>query len=85
MVSTGIHFCHQFIQLVLKILLEKALKEIFNSTKHLCFNITEKGQMIVPDLYNTILEYPRKYGKKQFFQWTFHENPIKYGLVLDFS
>ena len=24
---------------------------------HFCFNITEKGQMIVPDLYNRIFDY----------------------------
>ena len=29
---------------------------------HLCFNITEKGHMIVPDWYNMILVYTRKYG-----------------------
>ena len=51
---------------------------------HLCFNITEKGQMIVPALYNTILEYTRKYDKNYVFQWNWHENPIQYGLVVDF-
>ena len=35
---------------------------------HLCFNITEKGYMIVPDLYNMIFEYTRKYGKNNVFQ-----------------
>ena len=35
---------------------------------HLFFNITEKGQMIVPDWYNRILDYTRKYGFDCVFQ-----------------
>ena len=30
---------------------------------NLCFNITEKGQMIVRDKFNRILNYTRKFGK----------------------
>ena len=30
---------------------------------HLCFNITEKGNMIVPDLNNMISDYTRKYTR----------------------
>ena len=37
-------------------------------SQHLCFEITEKWQMIVPDLYNRILDYKRKYGKSNVFQ-----------------
>ena len=32
-------------------------------TVHLCFNITEKGKMIVPDCDNRILDDTRKYVK----------------------
>ena len=35
---------------------------------HLCFNITEKGKMIVPDGYNRTLDYTRKYSKNYVFQ-----------------
>ena len=35
---------------------------------HLCFNVTEKGQMIVPDWYNRFLEYSRKYGKNNVYK-----------------
>ena len=38
-------------------------------TDHLCFNITEIGHMIVPDWYNMILDYTRKYSKNSVFQW----------------
>ena len=38
------------------------------SAGHLCFNITEKGQVIVPDRYNRILHYTRKYGENYVFQ-----------------
>ena len=41
---------------------------IFLNT-HLCFAITEKGHMIVPDWYNRILDYTRKYCKNIVFQW----------------
>ena len=37
---------------------------------HLFFNITGKGQMIVPDWYNWILDYTKKDGKNKGFQWT---------------
>ena len=37
--------------------------------QHLCFNITQKGQMIVPDLYNRILDYTSKYCKNCIFKW----------------
>ena len=40
-----------------------------NYDRHLCFNITEKGHMIVPDWYNRILDYTRKYCKNSVFQW----------------
>ena len=36
---------------------------------HLCFNITEKGKMIVLDGYNRILEYTKKYYNNYSFQW----------------
>ena len=42
---------------------------MFFTGPHLCFNITEKGQMIVPDKYNTFLDYTRKYCKNSVFQW----------------
>ena len=35
---------------------------------HLCFNITEKGQMILMDWYNRILDYKRKYDGNNVFQ-----------------
>ena len=36
---------------------------------HLCFNITMKGQTIVPDWCNRNLQYTRKYVKNNVFQW----------------
>ena len=36
-------------------------KRCYVLSSHLRFNITEKGQMIVPDWYNRILDYTRKY------------------------
>ena len=44
------------------------LFSVMNKHSHLSFNITEKGQMKVPDYYNSILEYTRKYGKNNVFQ-----------------
>ena len=35
---------------------------------HLCFNITGKGHMIVPDGYSRILNYTRKYCKNSVFK-----------------
>ena len=51
---------------------------------HLFFNDIEKGQMIVPDWYNKILDYPKKYGTNKAFQWKYHENMIQYFLVVNF-
>ena len=34
--------------------------------QHLCFNITEKEQIIVPDWYNKILEYTKNMVKQAF-------------------
>ena len=44
---------------------------------HLCFNITEKGQTIVPDWYNRILDSTKKYRKKNVIQSKFNENQIQ--------
>ena len=55
-----------------------------SSTAHLCFNITMKGQTIVPDWYNRNLQYTRKYVKNNVFQWKFNEILIQYCLVVDF-
>ena len=52
---------------------------------HLCFNITEKGHMIVLDWYNRILDYTRKYCKNSVFQCKWQENQIQYCLVVDFK
>ena len=38
-------------------------------TQHLCFDITEKGQMLVPDWYNRIWDYTKKYRDNSVFQW----------------
>ena len=43
--------------------------DIVTARKQLCFNITEKGQMIVSDWYNRILVYTRQYGKNIVFLW----------------
>ena len=40
--------------------------------------------LIVPEWYNRILEYTRKYGKNNVFQYKLHENVIQYCLVVDF-
>ena len=51
---------------------------------HLCFTITEKGHMIVPDRYYRILSYTKTYGKNKFFQLKCHENLIQCYLIVDF-
>ena len=43
------------------------LHQSLSQATHLCFNITEKGHMIVPDWYNRILDYTRKYCKNSAF------------------
>ena len=50
---------------------------------HLCFTITEKEHMIVPDWYNRILSYTKTYSKNKVFQLKWHENLIQYCLVVD--
>ena len=40
---------------------------LLSNLRHLCFNITEKGHMIVQDWYNRILNYARKYCKNSVF------------------
>ena len=47
---------------------------------HLCFDITKKRHMIVPDGYKRILDYTRKYCKNCYFK----ENLIQYCLDVDF-
>ena len=46
----------------------QTVPNLTTGSSHLCFNITEKGQMIVPDWYNRILDYTRKHGKNNVFQ-----------------
>ena len=55
-----------------------------NIVGHLCFNITENGQMIVPDWYNRILHDTKKYGKNKVFQYkkTKQKNSITIWLIL---
>ena len=45
----------------------KISKSIQLQADNLCFNITEKGKMIVPDWYNKILDYTRKYCGNSVF------------------
>ena len=35
---------------------------------HLCFTITKKGHMIVPDWYNIILSYTKTKGKNKILE-----------------
>ena len=51
---------------------------------HLCFYITVKLQMLVPDWYKRILDYTRKYDKKKCLKWKLHDTLIQYCLVVDF-
>ena len=46
------------------------IKATLIEATHLCLNIAE----IVPDKFNRILDFTRKYGKNNVFQWKYNEN-----------
>ena len=63
---------------------DKNILQLNQVRGHLCFTITEKGHLIVPDWYYRILGYTKTYGKNKVFQFKLHENLIQYCLVVDF-
>ena len=69
---------------LLLLFIEFCYKLLTSWGEHLCFTITEKGHMIVPDLYYRIYSYTKTYGKNKVFQLKWHEHLNQHCLVVDF-